>query len=215
MNGRPLYVTLGLDDSATAEQVEAAYRKLAREHHPDRGGDEATFKSISDAYSVLADPIRRQQYDRYGTFDNGAKVDRQQLATIAILSTVLLEAMRGADPATMNIKTKMLTILRNKKNDVQGPFGNLAMARGIVGKLKGRFSVKADENLMEQIVGQHLSKMQEEIERMENQIAELDRAIEMLNTYEYRVDLQDGLFIPGSWRDMPLDRPQAKIDGRY
>jgi molecular chaperone DnaJ len=67
-----LYKTLGVDKKATPEDVKKAYRKLARQYHPDRNnGDanaEARFKDVQAAYDVLGDPEKRKQYDRGGLF---------------------------------------------------------------------------------------------------------------------------------------------------
>src|SRR6185436_680001 len=66
-----LYDTLGVPKNASADEIKKAYRKLAREHHPDAsGGDEARFKEIQGAYDVLSDPEKRQQYDAFGS-ENG------------------------------------------------------------------------------------------------------------------------------------------------
>ena len=55
------YDTLGVAKNASADEIKKAYRKLAREHHPDAsGGDEARFKEIQGAYDVLSDPEKRQ-----------------------------------------------------------------------------------------------------------------------------------------------------------
>lgn len=56
------YQILGVDRSATAEEIKQAYRKLAMKHHPDRGGDATEFQRIQEAYAALGDPERRQQY---------------------------------------------------------------------------------------------------------------------------------------------------------
>lgn len=67
------YNVLGVDRKATKDDVKRAFRKLAQKHHPDRGGDEATFKEITEAYSVLSDDKRRREYDAYGqSFPGGA-----------------------------------------------------------------------------------------------------------------------------------------------
>src|ERR1700728_2548982 len=71
------YKTLGVDKKATPEEIKKAYRKLARQYHPDRNpGDEdaeARFKEISQAHDVLGDPEKRKQYDSgSGTFATGA-----------------------------------------------------------------------------------------------------------------------------------------------
>ena len=52
--------------SATAAEIKKAYRKLAKEHHPDAGGDAAKFQEASEAYEVLSDTEKRQGYDAYG-----------------------------------------------------------------------------------------------------------------------------------------------------
>ncbi|HWH16642.1 MAG TPA: DnaJ domain-containing protein, partial [Candidatus Paceibacterota bacterium] len=67
------YDILGVDKKASKEEVKKAFRKLAQKHHPDKGGDEAKFKEITEAYSVLSDEKKRREYDSYGqTFQGGA-----------------------------------------------------------------------------------------------------------------------------------------------
>ena len=57
------YQTLGVDRGASPEDIKRAYRKLAAQHHPDRGGDTAKFQEIQAAYDVLGDSEKRSQYD--------------------------------------------------------------------------------------------------------------------------------------------------------
>ena len=61
------YKTLGVPRDADADTIKKAFRKLARTHHPDAGGDEAKFKEINEAYEVLSDDKKRKLYDQYGT----------------------------------------------------------------------------------------------------------------------------------------------------
>jgi len=67
-----LYKTLGVSKKATDEEIKKAYRKLARQYHPDRNPDdkeaEERFKEISAAYDVLGDPEKRKEYDEGGVF---------------------------------------------------------------------------------------------------------------------------------------------------
>ena len=67
------YKVLGVDKKASAEELKKAYRKLAHQYHPDKkGGDEAKFKEVNEAYQVLSDPQKRQQYDQFGSSYSGA-----------------------------------------------------------------------------------------------------------------------------------------------
>ena len=61
------YQVLGLARMATEREIKIAYRKAARIAHPDRGGDPALFRQVTQAYEILVDPARRERYDKsYG-----------------------------------------------------------------------------------------------------------------------------------------------------
>jgi molecular chaperone DnaJ len=70
MAQRDLYEILGVSKGATPEEIKAAFRKLAAQHHPDRNPDDpkaaVRFKELNAAYQVLSDPQRRAMYDRFG-----------------------------------------------------------------------------------------------------------------------------------------------------
>ena len=57
------YATLGVARTATPDEIKRAFRKLASQHHPDKGGDTRKFQEIQAAYDTLGDPGKRQQYD--------------------------------------------------------------------------------------------------------------------------------------------------------
>lgn len=69
------YETLGVGEDASQDQIKAAFRKLAMEHHPDRNRDnpaaEERFKQINEAYATLQDPQTRAQYDHQRKFGGG------------------------------------------------------------------------------------------------------------------------------------------------
>src|SRR3981081_1193626 len=60
------YEILGVTKQASQEEIKKAFHKLAHKYHPDKGGDEKKFKEINEAYQVLSDAQKRQQYDQFG-----------------------------------------------------------------------------------------------------------------------------------------------------
>src|SRR5690242_5801338 len=74
MKYKDYYAILGLTKNATADEIKAAYRKLARKYHPDVSKEkdaEAQFKEVAEAYQTLKDPEKRAAYDQLGTYQPG------------------------------------------------------------------------------------------------------------------------------------------------
>jgi len=71
MDYKDYYKTLGVDRNASQDEIKKAFRKLARQYHPDMNkgdsGAEEKFKEINEANEVLSDPEKRQKYDQFGT----------------------------------------------------------------------------------------------------------------------------------------------------
>lgn len=67
------YEILGVSRTATQDEIKRAFRKKAHQHHPDKkGGDEAAFKRVNEAYQVLSNEQKRSQYDQFGQAFSGA-----------------------------------------------------------------------------------------------------------------------------------------------
>lgn len=65
------YKILGVEKNASQDEIKKAFRKLAHQHHPDKGGDEKKFKEASEAYQILSDEKKRAEYDTYGSAGGG------------------------------------------------------------------------------------------------------------------------------------------------
>ena len=75
MPNKDYYATLGVDKNASADEIKRAYRKLAKQYHPDvnkEPGAEAKFKEINEAYDVLGDEQKKARYDQFGSADPNA-----------------------------------------------------------------------------------------------------------------------------------------------
>ncbi len=81
MEFKDYYKLLGVERSASQKEIKAAYRKMAKKHHPDaNGGDDSKFKDLNEAYEVLKDPDKRQRYDSLGSnYRHGAQFDPRDM----------------------------------------------------------------------------------------------------------------------------------------
>jgi curved DNA-binding protein len=89
------YKILGIDKKASVAQIKKAYRKLALKYHPDKTeGDKAMeikFKKISEAYAVLSDPEKKNQYDTYGSADFQQRFSQEDIFRNFDLGDILKE----------------------------------------------------------------------------------------------------------------------------
>ena len=89
------YKILGIDKKASVAQIKKAYRKLALKDHPDKTeGDKAMeikFKKISEAYAVLSDPEKKNQYDTYGSADFQQRFSQEDIFRNFDLGDILKE----------------------------------------------------------------------------------------------------------------------------
>jgi DnaJ-class molecular chaperone len=122
------YSALGVSENATQEEIKKAYKKLAVQHHPDKGGNEETFKKISEAYDTLGNPEKKQQYDLQknnpfgggdgfdpfsmfsNMFNNMGGGQRKNPDKVVNLKVGVFEAYRGG--------RKSVSYMRNDKCDV-------------------------------------------------------------------------------------------------
>ena len=93
MSKMDYYKVLGVDKSATADEIKKAYRKLALKYHPDKNeGDkaaEAKFKEINEAYAVLSNTEKRQQYDTYGSTEFHQRFSQEDIFNGFDLNSIL------------------------------------------------------------------------------------------------------------------------------
>lgn len=117
------YKTLGVDKKAAPAEIKKAYRKLALKYHPDKNkGDskaEATFKKISEAYAVLSDTEKKQQYDRFGSTDFHQRYSQEDIFRGFDLNDILKQFGMGGGQGNGSFRTSSVNMGGGN------PFGSL------------------------------------------------------------------------------------------
>lgn len=125
------YSILGVNKTASPEDIKRAYRRLASQHHPDKGGDKERFQEIQEAYAVLSDEQKRQEYDSprpqthfnfHGGMPGGMNIDdifnmfgvnmrRQQMSPRIELWVTLEDVARGGPrPISLQVGDRAATV---------------------------------------------------------------------------------------------------------
>src|SRR3989337_3459783 len=95
---RDYYEILGVNKNASADEIKAAYRKLALQYHPDRNRSpdaEEKFKELSEAYAVLSDDEKRKQYDNFGHQGIDSRYTREDIFREDIFNEVFRDSGFG------------------------------------------------------------------------------------------------------------------------
>lgn len=187
------YIVLNIRRNASPSMVRRAYRKLAKQHHPDANpGDPdapARFKAVQEAYDLLSDPARRKRYDETGQTDVPEPKDVQEL--VACLSHFLQKAVQAAynGPRKTDLVAKMKAVMVNELAQAEASLADAKKTRAEQADIMARFSTAdGGENYLAGVVRQQVARCDAGIDALEKQIALLKTAHDYLKNARYRVD---------------------------
>jgi DnaJ-class molecular chaperone len=186
-----LYKLLELSPDCTSEEIKHAYRTLAQIHHPDKGGDEETFKKIKMAYETLSDPQRRANYDATGNYEQPKDVNAEVMNELANLLHHFINKM---DPITddliMMMKGDIIEGIKNVNNNIDEITKQIQKFELIVVRIKS----KKKENMLQKFTQNHINNLKNTRKNMERRIEILNLMSENLLDYFYSSDaIQDAL----------------------
>jgi molecular chaperone DnaJ len=107
MSKRDYYEVLELTKPSTSDEIKKKYRKLAMTHHPDKGGDEAIFKEIVEAYEVLSDKDKKAKYDKYGHEGPQQQFGHDAMSEFLRRNGFARNGQRIAKGSNMNLTVKL------------------------------------------------------------------------------------------------------------
>lgn len=210
-----LYADIGVEPTADAAAIKAAYRRRAKSAHPDAGGSQEQFERLNRAKLVLLDPRRRRQYDETGKVDESAddSIAKAMNVVVSAIDEVLgaLER-RGHDPLYVDIpqqaRTKIIARLKQGEK-------HIGQSADVIRKLKAiirRFSVKKGKvNRLGPLFAQRLRAAEDQLAHNKDAVMSMKLALEILDDHKFDFEkaaapqsrtmrLEDLLFLKGQYR---------------
>lgn len=185
-----LYDTLGVDLPASADEIKAAYRAKAKQHHPDKGGDADRFGEIQKAYDVLSDPDRRARYDATGATDTSDPAARIEAMAREQVGALVLRILQSNDPGMFRkdwIADAKASVGRDRHR-FQAEKRDLEAKAQLVEKLVGRFKAKGTHNIPRDVLSHVKREVARSLEQIEEKLKVADRIEELLKDYEFERD---------------------------
>ena len=186
-----LYETLGLPRDADVGAIKAAYRRAARKHHPDAGGDPSEFAKVQQAYDTLMDPEKRSRYDATGQVDDQA-ADHAESRAREKFANDLLEAVQNNDSFLFH--RDLLASLRatgtSERAKVKKAIATLEGKKALAAKLAARIKPKGPTtpNIPQLILDSVCRDIDKTIAQANSHVAVLDAYLAILDAYEFEKD---------------------------
>lgn len=185
-----LYDDLDLLPDATDAQIKAAHRKAAKRHHPDAGGNREDFERVQRAALILRDPTMRERYDRDGTVDDEAMVDHELLGAVNLMNEVFQAALANSHSLERTdiiggARAMLAESIRHVEQQQEGE--RKAKAKFEKAAKRLRHNGKGP-NMLGQIIAEQISARQGQIERLALNLAAHERAMVLLDEYDWTVD---------------------------
>jgi len=182
-----LYDELGLPTNCTADEIKQMYRSLAQQHHPDKGGDEDTFKRIKLAYEVLSDPDRRAEYDATGETQEVITVRSEALRELAGLVTYCITKINpDRDDLILVMKNELNEHVRQIKDNIIKCNNHIINLNKIIKKINRK---KEGEDFIKSILEEQIRNRERELTNFNRKLEISDYMYELIEDYYYGLDL--------------------------
>ena len=214
VNEQVLYDILGVAPNATAKEIKTAYRKLAIEHHPDKGGDEEEFKRISEAYSILSDPEKRELYDSTGRIPKSQEMLEHEAVSVlthlfdTAVDEMMAKSTMGSFGGYVQINADRVLDIMNGviKDKVKGFNKTIENNKKFIDKLESIqddiiYKKEAKDNLYLRTILRKINTMKRVINDTENALEVAKVAKNRMEDYVYNRESDDE------------DKPTRRIGG--
>lgn len=185
------YVILGVDPTATADEIKKAYRALAMKHHPDKGGDGVIFKELAEANAILSDDEKRARFDAGESFESicGVQVDLEMKAIGAVVS-VFVEIVKKRNIEYTDIVKEIKSVFTNAEKSFLDQKVQAEAAIKKFQKIMDRMKRKDEgaENIFVRSSISQIEMLKMQIERVDQELKVAVRALEVVEAYQYNME---------------------------
>lgn len=210
-----LYDDLGVDAAANTDEINAAYRKHAKKHHPDAGGDPDAFARLGRAVAILRDPARRAEYDRTGDADAASRANDPDAVARDFLMQSFAAGMQrfiggglGDDNVIMTARRDLQAKKRTQDTEIRKAEMTLLTVKGSRSRLTFKGS---GDDLLAKLIDAKADELGRIIESMRANVAAIGRALELLDQWEWQSDdVGERQYVP-SWVFNPGPDGSSKI----
>jgi DnaJ-class molecular chaperone len=186
------YQTLGVDKGADPATIKKAFRRKAREHHPDKhGGDPAAeekFKEVAQAYRILSNPLLKDHYDEFG--EAGAERSAEGEAVKALV-LLLMQAVDNCDVKHTDICSETRRVIEFKQGEMRSAIKRVKQQIKRWQEAQSRLRSKSPDDFMAAAFSTQLNNLDGAVKTQEFQLEVSKAMLKLLDGYEYRTDKDD------------------------
>lgn len=213
-----LYDELGVPADASPDEIQAAYRAQAKQHHPDKGGDADRFARLGRAVAVLRDPERRAEYDRTGREDFSEAHPDQGARTqlMQAFSAMLAQFVEGRIVATQDLmvltRRELAERAREQRAEAKKVTQFIKRAEDALARL---VSKSEGPDLLRNMIEERNTEAGKVLAQMTTAANNLERAAELAEGWDWRADeAVVHMSTPGSgwpnWNDLDVKGLRGK-----
>lgn len=188
------YAELGVEAGASDQDIEKAYRRRARQTHPDNGGSGEDFLRVASAVALLRDPERRKKYDETGETEQPRKRTVEQDAQE--LLDQLVSALIDTDNLQDRCDVDMVDVMRRQIDAELDQMGKslrvMERKKAMASKLAKKF-IRKDKgvNILQRVAQDKVRAINKKIEECRRVIAVFRAGRKMLDGYSFEIDRPD------------------------
>ena len=181
------YEELGLEQSATADDVDRAFRKRAKRHHPDAGGDAARFGALVRAAKILRDGDSRKRFDETGAVDESV-IDNERSQVLLYISTVLFRVIDSTEEIwRYDVITMMKRAIADDMTNARAQIAALTKRVTKLERLRGRFFA-GKQDVMTAMLDAQIASLRAPVANVEAGLVRLGVALDIVSDHTFRFD---------------------------